>query len=53
MLTVAHRLHTIMDSDRVLVLDDGKVLEYDTPAALLEKPYGAFKGMVDAADNAH
>ena len=34
------------------MLDDGKVLEYDAPAALLEKPHGAFKGMVDAA-NAH
>ena len=34
-LTVAHRLATIMDSDRVLVLGKGRVLEYDRPYLLL------------------
>ena len=34
-LTIAHRLHTVMDYDRVLVLDKGCVVEYDSPAALL------------------
>merc|ERR1712146_39663 len=52
-LTIAHRLHTIMDSDRVLVMGDGDdagpLAELDTPAALLEKEGGIFRGMVEAA----
>ena len=37
MLTIAHRLNTIMDSDRVIVLDDGRVTENDDPETLLNK----------------
>lgn len=48
-LTVAHRLHTIIDSDRVLVLGDGELLEFDTPDALRADPNGVFRAMVDVA----
>jgi len=36
-LTIAHRLNTIIDSDRVLVMQDGKVAEFDAPHVLLTK----------------
>lgn len=47
-LTVAHRLHTIIDSDRVIVMDAGKVIEFDEPHSLLQNEGGIFYGMVKA-----
>merc|ERR1712079_33368 len=44
-LTIAHRLNTIMDSSRVLVLDAGKIAEFDSPSILLSKPDGIFASM--------
>ncbi|CAK8671761.1 unnamed protein product [Clavelina lepadiformis] len=47
-VTIAHRLNTIMDSTRVLVLNAGKVTEYDTPQNLL-KSKGMFYSMAKTA----
>jgi len=47
MIIVAHRLQTIMAADKILVLDAGRVLEFDSPTALLKKKQGAFKALVD------
>eukprot|EP00899_Mesostigma_viride_P026356 jgi/Mesvir1/6905/Mv09064-RA.1 len=45
-LTIAHRLNTVMESDRVLVLSFGKVAEFDTPSALLADETTILSSMV-------
>ena len=47
-ITVAHRLNTIVDSDRVVVLDKGEVVEFDTPSKLF-KQEGVFYGLMKQA----
>lgn len=42
-ITIAHRLNTIMDSDRVLVIDAGQILEFDHPLELMKKTDGSFQ----------
>jgi len=46
-ITVAHRINTIMDSDYILVMDNGRAVEFDRPASLLKKG-GIFKDLVTA-----
>ncbi|ODM93387.1 ABC transporter C family member 10 [Orchesella cincta] len=45
-ITVAHRLHSVIDTDRILVLDNGFVMEYDHPHRLLQNPNGILTSMV-------
>ena len=48
LIVIAHRLSTIADFDRLLVLDQGKAVEFDEPRRLLERE-GVFKGMVESS----
>ncbi len=46
-ITIAHRLQTIIDYDKVLVLDKGEVVEYDHPWKLISRDGSVFRGMCD------
>ncbi|KAG2442750.1 hypothetical protein HXX76_002831 [Chlamydomonas incerta] len=46
-LTIAHRLHTIVDSDKILVLENGQLAEFGSPAALLRNPSSHFRSLVE------
>lgn len=46
-ITIAHRLQTIVDYDVVLVLDKGEVVEFDAPWVLLAREGGVFRGMCE------
>ena len=50
-LTIAHRLRTVIEYDMVLVLEQGEMLEYDEPWALLMKDGGVFRGMCEASED--
>ncbi|XP_042515302.1 ABC transporter C family member 3-like [Macadamia integrifolia] len=45
-ITIAHRLTSVLDSDMVLLLDHGLIMEYDSPAKLLEKKSSSFTKLV-------
>lgn len=51
-LTIAHRLHTVMDSSRVLVVDAGEVVEFAHPYELMQDTNGFFKRLVDQTGSA-
>ena len=48
-LTVAHRLATVSEYDRILVLDEGRLIEFDTPSNLLSDPSSLYSQMVQAS----
>ncbi|XP_028175944.1 probable multidrug resistance-associated protein lethal(2)03659 [Ostrinia furnacalis] len=51
-LTVAHRLHTVADSDRVVVMEAGRIMECGHPHELLQNEEGHFTKMVKQLGNA-
>ena len=46
MITIAHRLNTIIASDKVMVLSFGQILEYDSPKALMSNPESEFSSLL-------
>ncbi|XP_072749399.1 ATP-binding cassette sub-family C member 5-like isoform X2 [Anoplolepis gracilipes] len=49
-LTIAHRLQTVVTCNRILVMSDGKVIEFNTPAVLLSRPDSEFSKLMAATD---
>ena len=55
-ITIAHRINTILDSDRIVVLDQGRVAEFDTPSILIRQQGLFFKlvkeaGLLDSIES--
>lgn len=45
LITIAHRIRTVIDYDRLLILDKGNIVEFDTPWNLIRKEGGLFRDM--------
>uniref|UniRef100_A0A673MCM1 ATP-binding cassette sub-family C member 5 n=1 Tax=Sinocyclocheilus rhinocerous TaxID=307959 RepID=A0A673MCM1_9TELE len=50
-LTIAHRLHTVLSCDRIMVLNQGQVVEFDEPSKLLANENSRFCAMLAAVEN--
>ena len=52
-LLLADRINTIIDADKILVMDAGRVAEFDAPQALLTQPTSHFYALVNENEGAH
>lgn len=50
-LTIAHRLNTVLHCDQILVMDKGQVIEFASPNALMSDPESTFFQMVQLGDH--
>ncbi|XP_033637674.1 multidrug resistance-associated protein 5-like [Asterias rubens] len=50
-LIIAHRLNTILDCDKIMVMEKGQIVELDTPKALLADPASQFSAMLEASEH--
>ncbi|XP_040992853.1 putative ABC transporter C family member 15 [Juglans microcarpa x Juglans regia] len=52
-VTIAHRIHTVIDSDHVLVLSEGRIAEFDTPGKLLKRSESFFSKLIRSTPQDH
>lgn len=50
LLTIAHRISTVLDYDMILAMDKGKAVEFGPPEVLMEKEDGVFRALLNSGD---